>query len=132
MEGLDLAIIGLSFLGYAVSAFAIASIISSSISLYHSLKEEERRTEFIVFSSLGLGLSVLGLFFGLIFVIAGIVFTIISMGTDEKVRKLALYIILPLVIAAALAGGSYYLIDRAVDSMNIEPIGMDTIKGLGG
>ena len=131
MEGLYLATIGLSFLTYLAAGFMISAIVGSSISLYHSIKEEERRTDFIVFSSLGLGLGILSAFFGAILVIVAMGFTIAAMAKDEKIRNLFLYIGLPIIVAIALTGVSYYFINK-VENTELQQIDINSIQGLDG
>lgn len=94
-------------------AMAIVAIVGCSISLYHALKEEKRRTECIVFSSIGLGCSILGLFI-FIFAIAGYVFLIISLAKDDKNRGLFRYIVIPILVSAVIAVGYTVLMDKMI------------------
>lgn len=90
------------FIGFLVVAMAITSIVGCTISLLNALKEEKRRVEFVVFSSIGLGFGVLGLFYNPLSIV-GYIFMIISLIQDEKLRNLFRYTFIPAIISLCMA-----------------------------
>lgn len=115
-------------------ACAIVSVAGSSISLSHSLKEAPKRTDFIVFSSLGLAFGIIG-FFNLIFGILGVISTVVSMAKDSWDRKLRGYVLTMVLVTAIIGGGySYFMNTLTSDVMSeidgLSDVGVDTINQL--
>lgn len=114
-------------------AFVLISIIASTISLVHALKESPKRASIIVFSSLGLAFGLLGFLFGIIFALLGLVFTIISMTQDIKPRNYVALMISIVAITGVIGFGYSYYMNQYMNQVNqeIESIGNYTIQNLG-
>lgn len=85
------------FINFLFLAMTVTSIVGCAISLSNALKEEKRRTEFIIFSSIGLGFGVFGLFYNPLGIV-GYIFMVISLVQDEKLRSLFRYTFIPAII----------------------------------
>ena len=85
------------FIHFLFLAMSVTSIVGCAISLSNALKEEKRRVEFIIFSSIGLGFGVFGLFYNSLGIV-GYIFMVISLVQDEKLRSLFRYTFIPAII----------------------------------
>ena len=116
------------FFIYLLYAFSVTAIVGCSISLYHSLKEETRRNEFVVFSSIGLGCGIVGLFIPILSIPAAIML-FISIKSDKVHRGIAKYVIIPIVVTILGAVGIVYLGYMVIDAVTVG--GQDTLNSLG-
>lgn len=114
-------------------AFVLISIIASTLSLVHALKESPKRASIIVFSSLGLAFGLLGFLFGLIFAFLGLVFTIISMTQDRKPRNYVALVISIVAITGVIGFGFSYYMNQVTNQIEnqIENIESETIQNIG-
>ena len=121
-----------SFFICLLYAFSVTAIVGCGISLYHSLKEETRRNEFVVFSSIGLGCGIVGLFIPILSIPAAIML-FVSIKSDKVHRGIAKYVIIPIVVTIFVTilyvVGVAYLGYMVNDAVTIG--GQDTLNSLG-